>query len=434
MNIDSTTNTMSASTSTSTRVVRTLGAYEELYWLYSQTGSRNLVHAAEIEGGTTVDAWRKALDQVQRSQPLFSVCIDPNRGGRPYFRDVAGTSIPMRVLRGISANRWETEFAKEVCEPISGDIAPLVRTVLIHEPDRCIVIIAAHHSIADGMSMTVVLHDLVRALAGEVIARYPLLPSQEEALGVTGPSAPETQTGSGSSHAAPGTAVAVRTPDVEPPAIESLRVDAYLTTQLVSRARTERTTVHGAIGAAVIQARRMLSPEWNRRTARILSPISTRRTALVGDTCAMYFGGGVVSIAAGPQPDFWDLARHFTTELAAGRSRESLTIAAQVITDVVSQGLDPTRAMQFITRALEFNVLITNVGNLPFPSAYESERLRSIWGPALLTGIVDEQIIGVATLAENLHLLYTSYTPIRSFLRTVQMRLSEASDLPGKSG
>src|SRR5260370_33922277 len=79
-------------------------------------------------------------------------------------------------------------MAKEVLEPFSGDKAPLVRTVLIHDPDRSIFIIAAHHSISDGMSMTVVLRDLVRALAGEAIDRYPVLPSQEETFGITGPS------------------------------------------------------------------------------------------------------------------------------------------------------------------------------------------------------------------------------------------------------
>src|SRR3981081_3994304 len=78
----------------------------------------------------------------------------------PYFRHVAGASIPMRVLNAGSEHRWETEMAKEVFEPFSGDEAPLVRTVLIHDPDRSIFIIAAHRSISDGMSMTVVLCDL----------------------------------------------------------------------------------------------------------------------------------------------------------------------------------------------------------------------------------------------------------------------------------
>lgn len=133
-----------------TGFIRSLGAFEEIYWLFTQTGPRGFAYAAEIVGPTTVDGWRNAIDQIQQSQPFFSVCIEPNPGGKPYFRDVEGAFIPMRVLNGISEHRWETEIAKEVFEPFTGDVAPLVRTVLIHEPARSIVIIAAHHSISDG--------------------------------------------------------------------------------------------------------------------------------------------------------------------------------------------------------------------------------------------------------------------------------------------
>jgi hypothetical protein len=84
-------------------------------------------YAAEMEESTTVEFWRKAIDQVQQSQAFSSVCIEPNPGGKPYFRREEGASIPMRILKGISERRWETEIAKEVFEPFSGDVAPLTQ-------------------------------------------------------------------------------------------------------------------------------------------------------------------------------------------------------------------------------------------------------------------------------------------------------------------
>jgi hypothetical protein len=96
-----------------TGFIRSLGAFEEIYWLFTQTGPKGFAYASEIEGRTTVDAWRKAIDQVQQSQPFFSVCIEPNKGGKPYFRQVAGASIPLRVVNGVSGHRWETEVAKQ---------------------------------------------------------------------------------------------------------------------------------------------------------------------------------------------------------------------------------------------------------------------------------------------------------------------------------
>jgi len=104
-----------------------------------------------------------------------------------------------------------------------------------------------------------------------------------------------------------------------------------------------------------------------------------------------------------------------------------LTIGSQAFTDaVVSQRLDPASASTFITNALAFEVLVSNVGKLPFSSGYGALRLKSVWGSSLLTGMLDEQIVGVATVDECLHVLYTSYTPIPSFLENMKNLLSGA--------
>jgi hypothetical protein len=324
-------------------------------------------------------------------------------------------------------------MAKEVFEPFSGDEAPLARTVLIHDPDRSIFIIAAHRSISDGMSMTVVLCDLVRALAGEAIDRYPVLRSQEEAFGITGPS-PTPSAGSEPAAAQlAGPPLVLREGDTEPPAIESLRLDSALTARLAERARVEGTTVHGAICSAVLQAGRKGSHTWSEKPVRVLSDINTRKAYEVGDTSAMYFLAGISPIEPGLQLGFWDLARRFTAELAGPRSREGLKIACQVLTDVAAQGLDVASTLQFITRAFAFEVIISNVGKLPFSSDYGALRLKSIWGSSFLTGAMDEQIVGVGTIGERLHLLYTSYTPISSLLENIKILLSEACDLAPKN-
>jgi len=227
----------------------------------------------------------------------------------------------MRVLYGISEHRWETELAKEVFEPFSGDEAPLVRTVLIYEPAQSIFIVAAHHSISDGMSMTFVIRDIVRALSGKTIERYPVLPSQEESFGITGPS-PAPAAGSEPAAAQPvGHPVVMRKPDTEPPVIESLRLDSELTGRLAERARAEGTTIHGAICSAALYAGRETSRTWNEKTVRVGSPINSRKACGVGDTSAMYFLAGLSFIEPGLQVGFWDLARRFMTELAGPRSR-----------------------------------------------------------------------------------------------------------------
>ena len=68
MKIDSALKGANALSSNPTGFIRFLGAFEEIYWLFSQTGPKGFAHAAEIEGRTTVDAWRKAIDQVQQRE------------------------------------------------------------------------------------------------------------------------------------------------------------------------------------------------------------------------------------------------------------------------------------------------------------------------------------------------------------------------------
>jgi hypothetical protein len=302
-----------------------------------------------------------------------------------------------------------------------------VRTVLIHDPDRSILIIAAHHSISDGISMAVVLRDLVRALSGEAIDGYPVLPSQEEAFGITGPS-PAPSANSERAAAQPaGPPVVLREGDASPPVIESLRLDSDLTARLADRARVECTTVHGAICSAVLQAGRKGSRTWNEKPVRVLSDIDSRKVCGVGDTSAMYFLAGISPIEPGLQVGFWDLARRFTAELVDPRSREGLKIACQGLTDVASQDLNTASALEFLTHAFAYEVIISNLGKLPFSTDYGTLRLKSIWGSSFLTGVVDEQNVGVATMDGYLNLLYTTYTPIPSFLQNIRILLSEAS-------
>ena len=45
--------------------VRSLGAFEHLHWLFSQSGPRAFALAMEVMGTTTVKEWRAALDALQ---------------------------------------------------------------------------------------------------------------------------------------------------------------------------------------------------------------------------------------------------------------------------------------------------------------------------------------------------------------------------------
>ena len=147
--------------------VRPLGSFERLLWLLDQMSPLHFSLAAQIEGPATVGDWRVALDHVQRRHPFFSVCIEKDGNSNLQFHQVPDEPIPLRVVR-VSASQpnWLTELQREVATPFDPGRAPLLRAVLMHEPNRATLILTAHHSIADGLSLTFAIRDTLLALSG----------------------------------------------------------------------------------------------------------------------------------------------------------------------------------------------------------------------------------------------------------------------------
>jgi hypothetical protein len=408
--------------SSSNDFVRYLGRFEHLHWLFSQSGPRAFAFAVKVTGATTVDQWRTALDALQLSQPFFSVCIDVDKDKRPYFRQVDDSPIPMRVLDGKFAASWEAEMAKENSTMVSGDHAPLLRTVLIHEAERSIFVITAHHSISDGVSMAAALCDLVRALSGEKLERRRMLPSPEDSLNVASKA---------SAVGDPTEKTVTQEIDrtnfaqgyTEPFTIQSLRLDAALTSRLRKRARIEETTLHGALCSAVIHAARITTPAWRQGMIRLLSPINARKQCELDNTSSMCIGAAILPITSGPDHDLWSLARHIKSEHAGPVSRAGLTLALQMISDAVADISDVDSALDFIEPVFAYQVAVSNIGEVLCASKESAVRITSMWGPSNLLGFDGEQLIGAVTIHECLHLLYTAYLPLPYLMKEIQTTL-----------
>jgi hypothetical protein len=402
--------------------VRYLGAFECLHWLFSQSGPRAFAHAIEVMGTTTVDQWRTALDALQLSHPLFSVRIDIDDDKKPYFRRVDGSSIPMRVLDARLTAGWEAEVGKEMSTIISGDHAPLLRTVLIHASECSIFIITAHHLISDGVSMTAALRDLVRALSGEPLERRLMLPSPEESHGVAS-GIPTVQDQIEHTVAKGNDRTSFAQSLLEPFSVQSLRLDAALTSRIRKRARREETTLNGALCSAVIHAARMTSSTWRQETMRLLSPINARNQCRVGDTSSMCIGAAIIPIAPGQELDLWNLARRIKSEHAGPSSRAGLTLALQMISDATANISDVGGALDFIEPVFAYQIAVSSIRELLCAAKEPAVRITSTWVASNLLGFEGEQLVGAATVNECLHLLYTAYSPLPHLMEEVRATL-----------
>ena len=418
-----------ANTDPAVSYARPLGSFEHLLWLLDQASPRHFSLAAEIEGPTTVRDWRVALDRVQRRHPFFSVCIEKDKNSNPQFRQVPDKLIPLRVVQvGTSQQDWLTELQREVATPFDPELAPLVRAVLMHQPHRAILILTAHHSIADGLSLTFAIRDTLLALSGNPIVPLLVTASVESMLDSADCSPIElapTSEGNGIEETRPSV---FRSQDNLMPSIRGLSLSAELTAKLRKRARQEETTVHGALCAALVLAGRQSIGEWEDKPVRVLSPIDIRKLLRVGEHCGLFISAASVSFKPSGETAFWELARFAKRRLAGAQTGDAVTSAIHAIRQAVSKGLGVEAAMQLAAHGFAYEAMVSNLGNLRYETSFGEFKLKALWGPAIGGSFEGGRTIGVVTVNETLHLLHTSYAPIQFLLERIEKVLLAACE------
>ncbi len=405
-------------------LLRPLGTAERMFWLLDRKHPFHFAVAAEIEGRTSPADWLDALDQLQARHPLLSVAID-DQGGEPRFRRDMGAAIPLRVIASDDPSaRLNSEIAAELAERFDPTRPPLARAVLIHAPGRASFIMTAHHAIADGLSLAYAIRDVLQAVAGEKLEGLPLLPSQDELLGnalAASDAEPAQAEDATPSDLPPGV---YRKADCVRPQISGVVLQPAHTAKLRDRARREGTTVHSAIITAFALAAREVAPALRNRPLRVISPVNTRPAVGVGEDVALHVSAAFNRF----EPDlemFWETARLARPGLAAGQSRAGVCAFLSNIRPAVER-CDVGVAADVAVVALASEAVISNLGALSFGPKFGPLRLKALWGPSVLGGMENEQIVGVATVGDVLTLIHTSHAPHPGLLEAMRDVLLEA--------
>ncbi|WP_433984845.1 hypothetical protein RBB78_11010 [Tunturiibacter empetritectus] len=310
--------------------------------------------------------------------------------------------------------RWQREIAEEVNEPFTPDQAPLFRAVLLHQEKHCIFILSSHHAVCDGSSRIFLLRDILLALTGHALEALPLTSSREILFGAQQRTSTE-----------PGLP-SFAAPRPLPPHVEGIALTQELTTALQRRAREEGVTIHAAISAALAIAGRAIDENWRNNPLRIMSPAEIRDILGLKDQCMVSFGGGEISIAPNGSMTIWDLARFAKDGLSAVKSTENISRMIDLQSAAVSSNLTVEQAFQLKRNAFNAQVMLSNLGRLPFDGTFGPLKLETLWAPCALRGIEGEQTLGAVTVNGSLHLTHTSPTPIRGLLAGVVEVLRKA--------
>jgi hypothetical protein len=390
--------------------VRRLGAFETFLWLADKTTPKHFVVAADIKGETTIRAWRGGLDDVQRRHPLLDARVGRDSDGHLAFFRPAGTCIPLRVIPGNSEDLWASEMEAELDTPFRDDEAPLLRATLLHTPKCASLILSVHHSIGDGMSAAYLIRDLLQAISGDSLTNLPMPQSQEILL-----------------HPRPKVEVPPPVPNAPVPRslrnadtlkVRRRQLSPGFGDRLRRSAREAGTTVHGLVVAALVLSGRQSHAPWTAAPVRVFWPVSTRQVLGAGEE----FGFRMVVSTGRHHPvnidarSFWEIAKGLPEEVAPFRTPEGLAAIFEGLEGFIASkpGVSEADAMEQAVFGGE--MMISNLGVLPFGPDFGSLSLEAFWGPAIFVGFEGEQMVGVATHRGSIHLLHSSYTPIEGLL------------------
>ena len=401
--------------------VRSLGAMERLFWLMDQNHPVHLTVTAEVKGITKVQDWRDALDAVQRRHPVLSTSIKSNEEGQPALYKVDGARIPLRIVDGSVQERWELEVDREMAVPFTPEQAPLIKSVLIHKPQSAVLILIAHHAIADGMALVFLIRDLLQVLSGGQIEALSFNSSAEELLSTLPEGEEVVQVGAPQAEPA-----LYREDDGLAPRATARKLDENLTATLKERARREETTVQGALCAALVLAGRKTSSTWRKQSVRVISPINVRAPLEAGEACGLYLVGGTVPFQPGDSRAFWELARFAKKELAPSQTFQSLSTSLHGLEAIMAKDVDVETAAHIAAVAFARDLMVSNLGQIPFESEFGNLKLEAIWGPTALQGLDGEQNVGIATTNGAIRLLHASYSLIPYLLENTELILRAA--------
>ena len=398
-------------------LVRPLGCCERFFYLYSLAFPVHFCLVAQIEGALDSTRLGAALEQVRNRHSALGVGIVDDAETGPMFCRT-NHPIEFNVLPVDTVADWRGVVESEISLPFSNFPGPLMRATVLRASDGTSIILTFHHAIVDGLSGTRILHDLMRALAGNRLEVLPPAPLLEEmiASAASQPTVIEKMT----SHDIPKASRAAQESERFAANVAIAEWDHEGTSRLLRFCKENGTTAHGAICAAA--ARHL--PASGANVIRMHCPIDLSRIMRSETTgCGVFIGAGIAEIPAASRK-FWKDARCTVDDLRTARSPEVVAGMLQRI----AADMPPTAAKDsvaaFFASMPQSSAVISNLGVLPLAVEYGSLKLKAVWGPAMLTNPpADRQTIGVSTFAGKLRMVHQSYAPISGLLESIRETL-----------
>jgi len=368
---------------------RAVSAFERALYASDAVSANNIVTIGRVEGPLADATLRRALKRLQRRHPLLNVHIETDKdGGNPRFVSEGTARIGFRTLdqvrRGQVEAGWHSQAEFELNSPFESDsgLAAPARIVALRSPEvgngksdgqgegtDIMVTLSSH--IGDAASGVFLLQDLLRIAA-----------SDERNTGAMAERSPLDQMlpkgGRTSSGALGGWFKKPKKLELDAHVEYGDRRTRFIAKQLkpsetkalIERCRAEKTTVNGALCAAVASALAADLEERGTKKANVaLSATTNLREHIdppLGDEVGPYAANAYLSLRTGKSETFWKMARDAQDQVGTNLARGEVFVDVRSKAEVAPQllGADSKFIEQSQKRA-STNVGVYNLGRLP---------------------------------------------------------------------
>lgn len=156
---------------------RPLSPIEHILWLIDQAVSQNFVMVANLSGPLKTSFFRQALDIVQQRHPPLRTKI--KQGLVPEFVTGGVPQIPLRIINRENDEHWIKESEEEIHQPFSWTQGPFIRVVLLTSNNKCDLLVTCCHLVADATSGIKIIKNLLdyinKLSQGKTIVNAPSL-------------------------------------------------------------------------------------------------------------------------------------------------------------------------------------------------------------------------------------------------------------------
>jgi NRPS condensation-like uncharacterized protein len=374
---------------------RRLGRTEHIYWLLDQLYCLNFLVFAELEGSLNRDDLQTALDIVQQENPVLRAQIVIDKAGQPCFEPVSAAERPLRLeVHGL--RNWRRNVEAQLVTPFEKLEAPLARVLWFRgKGKKSVVAMVFHHSIADGKSGASVLFDVLRRATGKdrrthFKAAHPS--SQQLDLiqdkGLVAGKLKELRFWLGKGRDVLKFPRQLPGYDMEPGDARKIKtipfsISPEANTTLLANCRDRGTTMHGALGAALLLA---LNSEFEDVESRFLglNSLADLRNVLKANLTEQDLGLYISTLTTvhwlDEEPDFWSLAREIPNRLKEIMNSGDANLINSIYTEIPLFTSDQSgaRKVQKIVALAPPSSMLTNIGRITEVPLGKALRVRSL--------------------------------------------------------